>query len=107
MDTGDAKKVVLQHYERNKINVAWLARKVDEHRQTVWNWLNQEREPDDPGAWLKLVEALGLGAQANSELLEDARELALDVLMTADNQDLKTKAANLIREISKQYLTKN
>lgn len=101
----EAKRIVLQYAERNKVNASWLAREIGEHRQTVWNWLNGDREPADPAAWVKMATALGISNRANTELLDDARELALDVLLYADNEDLKNRAANLIREISKKSLS--
>lgn len=105
MNPEEAKRIVLQYAERNKVNASWLAREIGEHRQTVWNWLNGDREPADPAAWVKMATALGISNRANTELLDDARELALDVLLYADNEDLKNRAANLIREISKKSLS--
>ncbi|TXH46309.1 MAG: XRE family transcriptional regulator [Desulfurellales bacterium] len=101
----EAKRIVLQYAERNKVNASWLAREIGEHRQTVWYWLNGEREPADPTVWAKLATALGVASRANSELIDDARELALEVLLYTDNEDLKNRAANLIREISKKSLS--
>jgi len=80
----------------------WLADQMGENRQNVWNWLEGIREPQDPTVWNRMATILGLANFQNSEALESARELALDVLVLSDDPDLKNRAANLIREISKK-----
>lgn len=80
----------------------WLADQMGENRQNVWNWMKGIREPQDPTVWNRMATILGLANFQNSEVLETARELALDVLVLSDNTDLKQRAANLIREISKK-----
>ena len=102
MNPEDSKRLVLAYAERGKLNVAWLATQLGENRQTVWNYLKGIRDPQNPTIWTRMAAVLGLANQANSELIDSARELALDVLTLSDNPDLKARAANLIREISKK-----
>lgn len=98
----DSKRLVLQYAERGKLNIAWLASQLGENRQTVWNYVKGVREPQNPTIWTRMAAVLGLSNQANSELIDSARELALDVLTQSDDPELKARAANLIREISKK-----
>ena len=102
MNPEDSKRLVLQYAERGKINVAWMASHLGENRQTVWNWVKGIREPQNATIWTRMAAVLGLTHQAHSEVLDSARELALDVLVTSDDEALKQRAANLIREISKK-----
>ncbi len=50
-----------------------------------------------------MASALGILPTYSTEFAEVAREFALEVLVKSDDADLKAKAANLIREISKNY----
>lgn len=92
---------MLRYSERGKINVSWLANRLGENRQTVWNWLTQKRSPQDPTVWTRMALELGL-ATVDSAVMESVREFALDVLVKSQDEELRMRAANLIREISKK-----
>lgn len=102
VNPDDARIIVLQYHEKAKVNYSWLADRIEVDRQTVWNWFNGKRTPSDPTVWQKMAHALGLDQRVNSALLETVRDFALDVLVATDDESLKAKAANLIREISKK-----
>lgn len=93
---------MLQYHDKAKINYSWLADQIEAGRQTVWNWFNGKRTPSDPTVWQRMAAALGLDTRAETQLMESVREFALDVLLTTDDDSLKAKAANLIRDISKK-----
>lgn len=99
----EAKRVVLRHAERSKVNQTWLTEKIGDSKQNVNHWFKGRRDPDDPTVWVRMAEALGVASVASSEFYEAAREFALEVLVRSDDQQLKDHAANLIREISKNY----
>ena len=104
VDIENAKRLVLRHAERSKVNQTWLAEKVGETKQNISNYFTGKRNPVDPTVWIRMAAALGVASPAASEFYEVAREFALEVLVKSDDAELKDHAANLIREISKNYL---
>lgn len=100
---SDAKGLVLRYSEKGKINLSWLADKIGTSRQSLHHWIQGEHEPVNPEVWLQMASTLGILPTFSSEFAEAVRELALDVLIKSDDPDLKNKAANLIRELSKNY----
>lgn len=101
ISTGDAKGMVMRYAERGKLNLSWLAEKIGTSRQSLHHWITGTHEPANPDVWLQMAAALGILPTYSTEFAESAREFALEVLVKSDDADLKAKAANLIREISK------
>lgn len=98
----EAKRVVLRYAERSKINITWMAGKIGSTKQNVSRWFSGENEPADKMVWVRMAQVLGVIDPITTEVLDMARELALDVLVESQNEDMKRRAANLIREISKK-----
>ena len=100
MDADEAKRLVLRHRERQKINGSWLATQIGEKdRQKVHHWLNGTHEPADASVWIRMAAALGILNPAQSELAETAREFALEVLVRSDDPQLRLLAAELLRKL--------
>lgn len=94
-----ARERVFAYQRRAPINVTWLAEQIDEHKQNVWNWIKGVRQPRDPQVWVRMADALQVQGMQSDQLADLAHELALDVLISADDPALKEKAAALIRQI--------
>lgn len=101
MTAEDAKRLVFQHVERNRINISWLAGELGLPRQTVHQWLRGGYEPRDPQVWIRMATVLDSVPSASNDLLDRFREFALDVLVHCDHPEIKAKAAELIRESSR------
>lgn len=103
MDANTAKRLVLTQAERQKLNYSWIAEQLGRTRQQIRQWVTLENAPSDPNVWVQMATLLGLNIVGASSIAEVARELALEVLVKSDDHDLKTKAAMLIRELSRTY----
>ena len=105
MTPEEARVAVLRAYERGSLNAAWIASQIGESRQSVINWLKQKHDPADAGTWIKIAGVLGLADPAKTAIGEIAHDLALLVLVKSEDQELKMKAAQLIREFRGPYGT--
>ena len=53
--------------------------------------------------WVRMAEALGIAPPTKNPLTDATYDLAMDVLVKSGDQELRTKAANIIRELSEKY----
>jgi DNA-binding XRE family transcriptional regulator len=83
--------------ERQKVNKTWMAHTLGASKQSVAQWLSGEHEPSNPDMWVRMASALGLLSPINTEFSEQARELALEVLVRSTDEGLRAKAASLLK----------
>ena len=101
MSPEDARALVLQQHERHPVNLTWMAGQLRTSKQNIDNWLSGTK-PQNGDVWVQMARILGLSV-VKSELEESAHDLALDVVSRANDEELRAKAANLLREIRKKY----
>jgi hypothetical protein len=98
-----AKTLTLELFERGKINITHLATGINESKQSVHGWLKGNSNPRDESVWVRMASFLGLDEPVDSATLRLIRELAMNVLVTSDDSNLREQAAEVIRKISKEF----
>lgn len=104
VEPKELKDIVIKRIHARKLNVSRLADEIGESRQTVWNWVNEVSNPQNPGVWQKMADVLEIsyGEDIGKEM---AMSLALKVLEDNNCSDEARKMAlDIVREISKKYL---
>lgn len=101
MDSQEAKRLVMQREERMPINRQWLGRMIGKPPQSVTQWLTGT-EPRDPQVWVQMANVLGI-TPGSDPRVETVRETALYILQHSDDREIRTRAAQLLREFSEKY----
>ena len=87
---------------------AWLARQINESRQSVSSWLRDENptRPTDATVWQKMSDAIANVTQSRGGIPEDIRRSGIDLaiaVLTGDQEAAIKLAPGLIRELSAPY----
>lgn len=69
------------------------------HRTSIYKWVKGQGEPKNPEEWVIIARSLGLAVAPDTDIIQEAQTLALQVVQESENPDLRAAAALLLRKI--------